>query len=147
MATGTNTFESLAVPLLGESEIEQQTAATDILTITGAGSQTGDFVVLRNSSETELAFFDSNGSLNYPGIAGANGIILGKGTVGQTAFSKLRLPILNTAPSSAGLTKGDIWLAKATTDVYRLALCISTATGTPRYGSRISRETIGTASN
>src|SRR3990172_1841376 len=50
MAEGNKTFEGLAVPLLGESEIQQQTAATDILTLTGAASQTGDFLVLQNST-------------------------------------------------------------------------------------------------
>ncbi len=70
-----------------------------------------------------------------------------KGTVGQTAFARLRLPILNTAPASAGLAKGDIWLAKATTDVYRLAICVSLATGAVKYGSRAIRDTIGTASS
>jgi hypothetical protein len=43
-----------SVPTYGESELVQQTAATDFLTLTGASSMTGDFLVLRNSSNTEL---------------------------------------------------------------------------------------------
>ncbi len=66
-----------------------------------------------------------------------------KGTVGQTTFSRVRLPILNTAPASAGLTKGEVWLAKGTTDVYRMAMCISTATAATRYGVRMAHSTIG----
>jgi hypothetical protein len=134
MATGTSTYDGLAVPLNGEAQITQITAATDVLTITGASAQSGDFAVFENSSGTELLVVESTGD-----------VVLGK--TDQTTFTKLQLPILNTAPSSAGLTKGDVWLAKATTDVYRMALCISTATGAARYGSRIIRVTLGTASS
>ena len=63
MATGDLTFMGLAVPLYGESNITQQTAATDILTITGAGSQSGDFLVCENSSGTEKFVVDSNGAV------------------------------------------------------------------------------------
>ncbi len=70
-----------------------------------------------------------------------------KGTVGQTSFARLRLPILNTAPASADLTKGELWLSKGTTDIYRLTLCISTATGAVKYGARFLRDTIGTSSS
>ena len=34
MAAGTSTYDGLAVPLNGESEIEQVTAANDVLTLT-----------------------------------------------------------------------------------------------------------------
>lgn len=54
MTEGTSTFNGLGVPLLGESEIAQQTAATDILTITGASSQAGDFLVMQDASGNEL---------------------------------------------------------------------------------------------
>ncbi len=129
MATGTNTYEGLAVPLFGESQITQQTAATDILTLTGADTMTGDFLVCENSAGTELFVVNSTGS-----------IVLGK--TSQSTFSRLRLAILESAPSSAGLTKGDIWLAKSTDAAYRLAVCISTATGAVRYGKRIVQSTL-----
>ena len=55
MTVGTSQgFAGQCVTTQGESLIKQLTAATDILTIQGAASQTGDFLVLRNSSETEL---------------------------------------------------------------------------------------------
>ena len=130
MSEGTRTYQGLAVPLLGECEITQQTAATDILSVTGAASQTGDFLVLQNSSGTELNVIDANGDINLYKTS-------------QAAFGRLNLPILSTAPASAGLTKGDLWLAKATTDVYRLALCISTAGAATRYGTRMHLATIG----
>jgi hypothetical protein len=157
MAAGNDTFGTHGVPLFPAtgSTMKQQTASTavDILTIQAAASGTGDFLVLRNSSETELFVINSAGaittapSMTFPGAAGTAGVVLEKTGTGQTTFARLRLPILNTAPASAGLTKGDLWLSKATTDVYRLSLCISTAAGTPRYGARFIRTTIGSASS
>ena len=44
MATGT--WEGLGLPRLGEYEQEQQTAANDMVTLTGVESQTGSFVVV-----------------------------------------------------------------------------------------------------
>ena len=44
----------LAPPLNGEYEQTQQTAATDMVTLTGAASMTGDFVVAQNSTGAEL---------------------------------------------------------------------------------------------
>jgi hypothetical protein len=121
---------------MGESEIVGQTAATDILTITGASSQSGDHLVIRETAAgDELLVVEDSGTL-----------VLNKHD-DHSSFSALRLPILNTAPASAGLTKGDMWLTRATTDVYRLALCISTATGAPRYGARFIRVTLGSASS
>ena len=147
MAPGTDTYKGLAIPLFGHSTMEARSTTLDIITMDLAASGTSDFLVFRTNAGTELSYIDSAGAFQAVGAAGASGEILGKGTGGQTAFAKLRLPILSTAPSSAGLTKGDLWLALATTDVYRLAMCISTATGAPRYGHRITRATIGTASH
>ena len=52
MAAGTDNWGG-ALPLLGESTIEQTTAATDILTINGAASQAGDFLVMTDSDDNE----------------------------------------------------------------------------------------------
>ena len=140
-----------AVPLYPATgfTITQQTTSTavDIMTVQLATSGTGDFVVYRNASETEIAYLTADGGLTFVGAAGARGVVLGKTGTGQTTFARLRLPILETAPASAGLTKGDLWLAKATTDIYRFAVCISTATGAVRYGKSMQRSTIGTASH
>ncbi len=152
MTAGTSSYNGLGVPLYGEAQITGQTAATDILTITGAGSQSGDYLVIRNSSNTELFVINSDGDIaavtNFDddiNMTSGEHVVLNK--TDQTTYSRLRLPILDSAPASAGLAKGDIWLGKATTDVYRFAMCISTAGGTVRYGSRIIRATIGTASH
>jgi hypothetical protein len=61
MAEGSETYDGLAVPLFGESEIQQQTAATDIVTLTGAASQSGDFLVCQNSTGTENLVISSSG--------------------------------------------------------------------------------------
>lgn len=147
MATGTNTYEGLAVPLFGESQITQQTAANDILTLTGADTMTGDFLVCENSAGTELFVINSDGDIatitNFADdvtVEAGKHVILNK--TDQSTFSRVRLAILNSAPSSAGLTKGEIWLAKSTDAAYRLAVCISTAAGTVRYGKRIVQSTL-----
>jgi hypothetical protein len=157
MAAGTDTFGTHGQPLYPATgyTVKQLTASTavDLLTLQLAPSGSGDFLVLRNSAESELFVINSAGaittipSITVPGAAGTAGVVLSKTGTGQTTFARLRLPILETAPASAGLTKGDLWLAKATTDVYRFALCISTATGAVRYGKGIQRSTIGTASH
>jgi len=63
MAEGTSTFMGLAVPLYGESEIQQTTLATDIVTLTGVASQTGDFFVCQSSTGTESFVVDVNGRI------------------------------------------------------------------------------------
>lgn len=60
----TRTYEGLALPLKGESVIEQETAATDILTIEGAASQAGDFLVLRDSDASEKAVVTKDGNVS-----------------------------------------------------------------------------------
>jgi hypothetical protein len=64
MAEGTNSYHGLAVPLFGESEIKQQTVATDILTLTGGASQTGDFLVCQNSTGTENFVISASGAIS-----------------------------------------------------------------------------------
>lgn len=63
MATGSNTFKGLAVPLQGESNITQLAIANDILTITAATSNTSDYLVCENSSGTENFFVKSTGNV------------------------------------------------------------------------------------
>ena len=109
MAEGNKTFEGLAVPLYGESEIQGQTAATDILTLTGAGSHTGDFLVCQNSSGSELAVIDISGnvtgvSLDVTGqVEAASLAVTGIGTFDLTAQN------VGTASFAvAGLTANDV---------------------------------------
>lgn len=67
MAAGTGTYEGLAVPLFGESTIEQQTLATDILTVKGASGQTGDFLVCQTSAGVEKFVADKDGNVSLAG--------------------------------------------------------------------------------
>jgi hypothetical protein len=73
MATGTDTAPGgLGVPLYGDSEIKQRTAATDILTITGASGQTGDFFVCRVDGDTEVMSVEDSGRANVRQFAVAD---------------------------------------------------------------------------
>jgi hypothetical protein len=139
MAPGNKTYKGLAVPLNGESEIFQITAATDILTITGATSQAGDYLNLRQVGGTEDFSFTKDGTL----------VLKAKGATAGAAFGKIRFPLLASAPTSAaGIKQGDVWMAKATTDVYRFALAISDTVATVvRYGPRMTRTTLGSVSS
>lgn len=103
MAEGVKTYMGLAVPLVGESEIVQETAATDILTITGAASQEGDFLVCQNSTGGENLVISSSGAVTsvvggsftsgtFSGVltsvlasSGASGISLSVSTTGAIA--------------------------------------------------------------
>ena len=67
MTEGTDTAPGgLGVPLYGDFEIKQRTAATDIMSITGASGQTGDFIVCQNSSGTEKFHVGSDGGIKVP---------------------------------------------------------------------------------
>ena len=134
MATGTSTWKGLAVPLNGESNIEQITAADDILTITGASSQTGDFIVFENSSGTEVFYVDVSGNIVTTGTVTATGKI---------ASSVFSLGSAYTVAPTTGLTKGDIFAVFAgagTAPV--LGVCYSTATNAVRYAT-FNTETAG----
>jgi protein involved in polysaccharide export with SLBB domain len=79
MAEGSDSLNGLGVPLFGDFEIKQRTAATDVMTITGAASQSGDFIVCQNSAGTEKFVVKSDGAVILPllttaptgGVAGA----------------------------------------------------------------------------
>jgi len=109
MAEGNKTFEGLAVPLYGESEVQAQTAANDILTLTGAGSHSGDFLVCQNSAGSELAVIDISGnvtgtSLDVSGqVEAASLAVTGIGTLNLSAQN------VGTATFAvAGLTANDV---------------------------------------
>jgi hypothetical protein len=91
MAEGNETYDGLAVPLFGESEITQQTVATDILTLTGGTSQTGDFLVLQNSTGAEkfiFSAFGSSGDNGFTILAGATGAVAAGAEVGNAILVK-----------------------------------------------------------
>lgn len=108
MATGTSTFEGLAVPLHGESQIIQSTAATDILTITGATSQSGDFLVLENSTGAELFVITSSGSVtSNVGITATTGTFSGviSAALTSSALNAVTVAVTSTGAIAAGTAK------------------------------------------
>ena len=96
MAEGVKTYMGLAVPLYGESEIQQQTVATDVLTITGGASMTGDFIVMQNSTGAELFVVSSSGLVTAKGLA-----LTGVSTFTGTA---LDFTISSTTSTNYGLS-------------------------------------------
>ena len=63
MTVGDKTFKGLGVPLQGEFEVKQLTAATDFMTMTAAESISGDFLVMRDSDLTEVLKVFSHGGM------------------------------------------------------------------------------------
>ena len=104
MAEGSDSFKGLAVPLFGDFEIKQRTAATDVMTITGAASQTGDFIVCQNSSGTEKLTISHAGYIGF-----------GTG--------------ITTIPTT-GITKGDMFTMETSTYVQ---LCLGQTANILRY--------------
>ena len=113
MAEGTCVGPQGTVPLQGECEIEQVTAATDILTITGASSQSGDFIVFQTSAGTEKAYLTSAGAFVASTLSAISSFgLFGKACVGTQS-------ITSTAPHNVtsgayGWDSSANWLIAAT---------------------------------
>lgn len=108
MAEGSDTYKGLAVPLFGDFEIKQRTAATDIVSISGASGQTGDFIVAQDSSGNEKFVVEDSGRIHaadWPVFDGT---------------------VATTAPTT-GLTTGQLFIYTAA-NVYQIAF--ATAGGT-----------------
>ena len=75
MTAGTDSYKGLAVPLFGDFEIKQRTAATDIVTLTGATSQTGDFIVAQIAAGTEVFVVEDSGKVRVADWPVFNGTI------------------------------------------------------------------------
>lgn len=114
MTAGSKTYEGLAVPLLGESLIVQQTGATDILTIEGGDGQTGDFIVCRSSTETQK--------------------------LAVTAEGRLEMTVFTTRPTT-GLVKGELMLLFHGSTP-KIGVCTSTAGQTIKL-IRLKTKTFG----
>jgi hypothetical protein len=123
MATGSDSAPGgLGVPLYGDFQIIQRTAATDMMTLTAASGGTGDFIVCENNSGTELVTISYLGAIDFQG---------GTMTTGNLDLSGggqliLELEQYTTAPST-GLTTGQLILYTAGNAVY---LGVATAAGT-----------------
>ena len=127
MAEGTSTYKGLAVPLNGESEIKQITAATDILTLTAVTAATGDFLVCQTAGGGEVVVVDASGYITAQRLmlGAANGI--------------------TTAPTT-GLTKGQIMVVWKSSTHPVLGCCVSAATQLVQYITGFNADTLGIAS-
>jgi len=102
MTAGDKTYGGLGVPLSGEFEIKQVTLGTDIMTITGATSQSGDFIVCRDVDGAEKFVVNAAGGFEVAG-AFTNPPILDYA---------IATAIATTAPTT-GLTTGQIFFYDA----------------------------------
>lgn len=102
MAEGSDTYKGLAVPLFGDFEIKQRTAATDIMTISGASGQAGDFIVCQDSSGTEKFVVDASGNVTAAGTLALTGVAT------LADFPVINGTVATTAPTT-GLTTGEFF--------------------------------------
>jgi hypothetical protein len=115
MTVGTSTYMGLAVPLFGEAKIVQTTGATDILTIEGGDGQTGDFVVLRDSTETERFVVEDGGN-----------VVITQGAAADIGLKILRYSAPSTDGFSIHSNDGSATKRFAITKNYQPALRIKT---------------------
>lgn len=92
MTVGTSTYMGLALPLRGEAEIVQTTLGTDILTITGAASQSGDFLVCRLAAGTEKFAVDVSGNVVAAGYVQSGSYFQTGLVAGTAALDTVTLP-------------------------------------------------------
>jgi len=98
MAEGKDTFKGLGVPLNGNFEITGQVAALDIMTITGAASQTGEYVICQTQNGTEELSLKKGGRIGFGSIP--------------------------TTDPTTGLIIGDVW-AQLTSSYMQIAIAQS----------------------
>lgn len=133
MAEGTKSFKGLALPLNGEYEQKQITAAADMATLTGVSGQTGDFIVCQGSTGTEVFVVSSTGAITTAGELAANAGI----AVAAGQYINFGTGTVTTAPTT-GLTKGDLFVAFKSADNPNIGVCISTATNAIKYFSAVT---------
>jgi len=121
MATGTDAYKGLAVPLFGDFNIKQRTAATDMMTLTGITAQSGDFMVCEDSAGNELVVVKETGDVQLR----AGDVIVADGY-----YFRYSSPV-TTAPVT-GLTKGDFFIAMSSSTP-QIGICYSTAGKSLRY--------------
>jgi hypothetical protein len=107
MAQGAIVGPQGCVPLEGESTIKQLTAATDILTITGAASQSGDFLVFESSDGTERFSITSAGilvisSISDVGIANVGGALTVTGVTSLNSAARFSKTVTFATSASVG---------------------------------------------
>jgi len=100
MPEGTEMWEGMSVPLVGESEIKADTTTNDILTITGSSGHSADFLVLQTYAGVEKFVVDISGNVTANNVSGVN--ILASGFVG-TKNNGTTAPTTSHVTSDGGL--------------------------------------------
>jgi hypothetical protein len=101
MTIGDTTYGGLGVPLTGEFQIKQTTLGTDIMTISGATSQSGDFIVCRDVDGVEKFVVTVDGAMGAD-LSMASGKYVGFANIPATF-------------PTTGVTKGDIFTMESST--------------------------------
>jgi len=101
MAEGKDTFKGLGVPLNGNFEITGQVAALDIMTITGAASQTGEYIICQTQNGTEELSLKKGGRIGFGSIPTTNpttGLVIGDLWVQLTStYEQIAIALNNQA--------------------------------------------------
>ncbi len=132
MPEGSENYKGLAVPLWGESEIVQQTAATDILTLTAVTGATGDFLVAQTAGGGEVFVLGAAGEATFASTVTLtnNRLFMGDGTNPTTS-------------PTTGLTKGEMFVVWSSATHPVLGMCVSTATNLVQYIHGFNAGTLG----
>ena len=151
MTEGLSTYDGLAVPLSGESEIKATKAAFDILTLTGASSHTGDYYVGQTSSGVEEVVIrglsSSNNSAGYQLNVTSTGAIAAGSTLANgflvSGSSKANMHAAFAYKNDAtavGVTASTVDVGTATSNGFVVAplfLTAAVATTTPMVGLKV----------
>ena len=105
MATGTDSFMGKAMPILGNATLTGETAADDILTITGATSQSGDYFVIENSTGTEYFVIDSSGYIASEMTFSES---INAAAMSDSKSNAITIAVTNTAALTAANVAADI---------------------------------------
>ena len=110
MAEGNKTYEGLAAPLYGEYEQTQTTVGTDMVTLTGKASMTGDFLVCQTSAGAEVFVVGVSGSLSVTQqqltvsattmIAGLNIVVSSTGALQALGTEEVAVTGVTVSPDS-----------------------------------------------
>lgn len=139
MPPGDSTWKGLAVPLYGESQIHQVTAANDILTLTAISGATGDFLVFETAGGGEVVVFGASGALTIAGtmsVTGTSNIVM------RDRFLNLGSGAVATAPTT-GMVKGDLFVQWVTDNTAGFGMCMSTATQAVKWCRIFNADTAG----
>lgn len=117
MTTGSSSWNGLGMGLSGEYELTQIVAATDFLTLTGASSMGGDFLVLRDSDNSEKLYINNVGTIYIRNDVDATAYlgIDARGTINDAAtgtwFSGCGFRITNNAAVGGQVYAGNFhWI-------------------------------------